>query len=160
MSVVVSVSPLPSSHPSRQTPATPIHFPRPRSFLGGLTGRAGLAQLSDTFVSDPHLFFREGQSVRATVVQASSCGRASARQPFACLSGLVKLCPAATELATRSFAGGQAWFGGTAPMAPAPPNSCMHAGLAVHECMFLWAHVAAPPGSLHYRSKCAEPGPN
>ncbi|PRW20900.1 RRP5-like protein [Chlorella sorokiniana] len=38
-------------------------------FLGGLTGRAGLAQLSDTFVSDPHLFFREGQSVRATVVQ-------------------------------------------------------------------------------------------
>lgn len=39
------------------------------SFLGGLTGRAGLAQLSDTFVSDPHLFFREGQSVRATVVQ-------------------------------------------------------------------------------------------
>ncbi|EFN56095.1 hypothetical protein CHLNCDRAFT_145628 [Chlorella variabilis] len=39
-------------------------------FLDGLTGRAGLAQLSDTFVSDPHLFFREGQSVRATVVDA------------------------------------------------------------------------------------------
>lgn len=61
-------------------PAFPPQFlnssptpPRPRSFLGGLTGRAGLAQLSDTFVSDPHLFFREGQSVRATVVQASSC---------------------------------------------------------------------------------------
>lgn len=40
-----------------------------RSFMDGCTGRAGLAQLSDTFVSDPHLFFLEGQSVRATVVQ-------------------------------------------------------------------------------------------
>lgn len=57
-----------ASHSSRQLlrilPSCPT-----RSFLGGLTGRAGLAQLSDTFVSDPHLFFREGQSVRATVVQ-------------------------------------------------------------------------------------------
>lgn len=50
----------------------PRHLPR--SFLDGLTARAGLAQLSDTFVSDPHLFFKEGQSVRAVVVQV---GRAS-----------------------------------------------------------------------------------
>ena len=32
-----------------------------------MTGRAGLAQLADTFVSDPALHFSEGQSVRAAV---------------------------------------------------------------------------------------------
>ncbi len=32
------------------------------------SGRAGLSQLADTFVSDPHLLFSEGQSVRAQVV--------------------------------------------------------------------------------------------
>ncbi|BDA47226.1 probable protein RRP5 homolog [Coccomyxa sp. Obi] len=37
-------------------------------FLGGLTGRAGLAQLADQFVSDPARHFTEGQSVRAAVV--------------------------------------------------------------------------------------------
>ena len=36
-------------------------------FLGHVTGRAGLSQLSDTFVSDPRRCFREGQSVRAQV---------------------------------------------------------------------------------------------
>ena len=53
---------------SPPTVAAPAPHAAPRSFLGGLTGRAGLAQLSDTFVSDPHLFFTEGQSVRAAVV--------------------------------------------------------------------------------------------
>ena len=38
-------------------------------FLGHLTGRAGLAQLADSFVSDPHRHFSQGQSVRAQVVQ-------------------------------------------------------------------------------------------
>ncbi|MEW5309980.1 MAG: hypothetical protein WDW38_001818 [Sanguina aurantia] len=38
-------------------------------FLGQLTGRAGLAQMADTFVSDPSRHFVEGQSVRAQVVQ-------------------------------------------------------------------------------------------
>ena len=38
-------------------------------FLGHLTGRAGLAQLADSFVSDPHRHFSVGQSVRAQVVQ-------------------------------------------------------------------------------------------
>ena len=44
----------------------------PRRFLGGLTARAGLAQLSDTFVSDPRLHFSEGQSVRAHVAQVDT----------------------------------------------------------------------------------------
>ena len=38
-------------------------------FLGQLTGRAGLAQLADLFVSDPSRHFHVGQSVRAQVVQ-------------------------------------------------------------------------------------------
>lgn len=38
-------------------------------FLGHLTGRAGLAQLAATFISDPRLHFAVNQSVRAQVVQ-------------------------------------------------------------------------------------------
>lgn len=38
-------------------------------FLGHLTGRAGLAQLAGTFVSDPRRAFADDQSVRAQVVQ-------------------------------------------------------------------------------------------
>ena len=38
-------------------------------FLGQLTGRAGLAQLADLFVSDPSRHYHVGQSVRAQVVQ-------------------------------------------------------------------------------------------
>ena len=38
-------------------------------FMGELAGRAGLAQLSDTFVSDPLAVFSVGQSVRAQVIQ-------------------------------------------------------------------------------------------
>lgn len=41
-------------------------------FLDDLTGRAGLAQLADTFVADPHTLFTLGQSVRAQVVQLDS----------------------------------------------------------------------------------------
>lgn len=40
-----------------------------RRFGGTLTGRAGLAQLGDSFVSDPRRQFAVGQSVRAQVVQ-------------------------------------------------------------------------------------------
>ena len=36
-------------------------------FLNHVTGRAGLSQLSDTFVSDPKRSFKEGQSVMAQV---------------------------------------------------------------------------------------------
>ncbi|EFJ44854.1 rRNA processing protein Rrp5/programmed cell death protein 11 [Volvox carteri f. nagariensis] len=46
-------------------------------FLGGLTGRAGLPQLSDVFVSEPRLLFAEGQSVRAQVAVCDA-----ARQRF------------------------------------------------------------------------------
>ncbi len=42
-------------------------------FLGQLTGRAGLAQLADLFVSDPSRHFHVGQSVRAQVVQVRAC---------------------------------------------------------------------------------------
>lgn len=35
-------------------------------------GRAGLSQLSDTFVSDPRQLFTEGQSVRAQVVTTNA----------------------------------------------------------------------------------------
>ncbi len=42
-------------------------------FLGQLTGRAGLAQLADLFVSDPSRHFHVGQSVRAQVVQVRQC---------------------------------------------------------------------------------------
>lgn len=38
-------------------------------FLGAVTGRAGLAALADTFVSDPRLHFSVGQSVVSKVVQ-------------------------------------------------------------------------------------------
>ena len=38
-------------------------------FLGRVSGRAGLPQLSDVFVSDPRQHFQAGQSVRAQVVQ-------------------------------------------------------------------------------------------
>lgn len=41
-------------------------------FLGHLTGRAGLAQLAGTFISDPRLHFAVNQSVRAQVVQVLS----------------------------------------------------------------------------------------
>ena len=43
----------------------------PHRFGGGLTGRAGLPQLADSFVSDPARHYALGQSVRAQVVQAS-----------------------------------------------------------------------------------------
>jgi len=36
-------------------------------FLGHLTGRAGLAQLSDSFVADPNLLYHVGMSVRALI---------------------------------------------------------------------------------------------
>ena len=42
-------------------------------FGGKLTGRAGLPQLADSFVSDPARHFAVGQSVRAQVVQVSPC---------------------------------------------------------------------------------------
>jgi len=41
-------------------------------FLGDLTGRAGLAQLSDTFISDPRTHFSPGQSVRARVAHVDA----------------------------------------------------------------------------------------
>ena len=41
-------------------------------FLGDLTGRAGLAQLSDTFVADPSAYFHVGQSVRAHIVHVDA----------------------------------------------------------------------------------------
>ena len=41
-------------------------------FLGQLTGRAGLAQLADSFVSDPSRHYTVGQSVRAQVVQVGA----------------------------------------------------------------------------------------
>ena len=44
-------------------------------FLGQLTGRAGLAQLADLFVSDPSRHFHVGQSVRAQVVQVRERNR-------------------------------------------------------------------------------------
>lgn len=47
-------------------------------FLGHLTGRAGLAQLAATFISDPRLHFAVNQSVRAQVVQVR-CGAAVPR---------------------------------------------------------------------------------
>ena len=40
-------------------------------FLGRVSGRAGLPQLSDVFVSDPRQHFKAGQSVRAQVVQVT-----------------------------------------------------------------------------------------
>ena len=42
-------------------------------FLNQLTGRAGLAQLADLFVSDPSRHYHVNQSVKAQVVQVSSC---------------------------------------------------------------------------------------
>jgi hypothetical protein len=47
-------------------------------FLGGLTGRAGLGGLADTFVSDARRHFSEGQSVRAQVVQVRARSRRKA----------------------------------------------------------------------------------
>lgn len=41
-------------------------------FLNQLTGRAGLAQLADLFVSDPSRHYHVGQSVKAQVVQVST----------------------------------------------------------------------------------------
>jgi ribosomal protein S1 len=38
-------------------------------FLAGVTGRAGITQLADGFVSAPRQHFTEGQSVRAQVLQ-------------------------------------------------------------------------------------------
>ena len=66
--------PLTPPHTSKQTPP-PLPGCR---FLDGVTGRAGLAQLCDTFVSDPHAHFAPGQSVRAQVV-----GVDAARERFA-----------------------------------------------------------------------------
>lgn len=40
-------------------------------FLNQLTGRAGLPQLADLFVSDPSRHYHVNQSVRAQVVQVS-----------------------------------------------------------------------------------------
>ncbi len=42
-------------------------------FLGTVTGRAGLAQLADVFVSEPARHFTAGQSVRAAIVQVRLC---------------------------------------------------------------------------------------
>jgi rRNA biogenesis protein RRP5 len=43
-------------------------------FLGRCTGRAGLPQLSDTFVTDPARHFLVGQSVVAAVVAVEGSG--------------------------------------------------------------------------------------
>eukprot|EP00887_Chlorella_sp_A99_P001742 scaffold19.g1742.t1 len=90
-------------------------------FLGGLTGRAGLAQLSDTFVSDPHLHFSEGQSVRAQVAQVdhacqrfsltlkqSLCGPSAAADAGEYLCYLFADLAAAEQLAAASGQGDEA----------------------------------------------------
>jgi hypothetical protein len=45
-------------------------------FLAGVTGRAGITQLGDGFVSAPRQHYSEGQSVRAQVLQVSWGGAA------------------------------------------------------------------------------------
>jgi rRNA biogenesis protein RRP5 len=57
-------------------------------FGGGLTGRAGLPQLADSFVSDPRSHFRVGQSVWAVVldvVEAQGRFSLSLKPSVACL---------------------------------------------------------------------------
>ncbi|KAG2498018.1 hypothetical protein HYH03_004276 [Edaphochlamys debaryana] len=62
-------------------------------FLAGLTGRAGLPQLADVFVSDPHTRFTEGQSVRAQVGSVDA-----AKQRFA-----LSLRPSATASSDGAY---------------------------------------------------------
>jgi predicted RNA-binding protein with RPS1 domain len=63
-----------TTYSSAPYPSTihPILFPAVKLTVSGcllsLAGRAGLSQLADTLVSDPHRIFRVGQSVRAQVV--------------------------------------------------------------------------------------------
>ena len=67
-------------------------------FLGQLTGRAGLAQLADLFVSDPSRHFHVGQSVRAQVVQV----RAYRYHPEADQACAVTICSAAPSAALNA----------------------------------------------------------
>ena len=59
-----------SRRPQRPAPRAAAVLHRHAAGTTGATwcgGRAGLAQLADTFVSDPRRHFAEGQSVRAAV---------------------------------------------------------------------------------------------
>ncbi len=97
-------------------------------FLGDLTGRAGLPQLSDTFVSDPHSVFTTGQSVRAQVAQIditknrfslslkrSLCGGGDASM----LSSFFQDAELAAALGSGGSASGEAAAAGTEGSAPA-----------------------------------------
>ncbi|KAG2446158.1 hypothetical protein HXX76_000753 [Chlamydomonas incerta] len=103
-------------------------------FLAGLTGRAGLPQLSDVFVSNPRELFAEGQSVRCLVATVDA-----ARQRFT-----VQLRPSATassdaaylidyfrEMAALQALRGEEAADGAAAAAAFPVGSL--AGAAVHE---------------------------
>lgn len=58
-------------------------------FLNQLTGRAGLAQLADLFVSDPSRHYHVNQSVKAQVVQVSCC---TCKQLQLCVNSWMQLC--------------------------------------------------------------------
>lgn len=78
-SLIAAASALPSSVSDlKETQLVPGYIASVTSdacyvrFLNQLTGRAGLAQLADLFVSDPSRHFHVNQSVKAQVVQVMS----------------------------------------------------------------------------------------
>lgn len=100
-----------------------------------LLWRAGLAQLADTFVSDPRRHFTEGQSVRATVAAVDA-----ARGRFA-----VSLKPSLVATADGAYLGSL-----FCALEWAERVRCVHSFCAVHRV--LAHHTALPhkrPLSLH-----------
>ena len=91
-------------------------------FLGQLTGRAGLAQLADLFVSDPSRHFHVGQSVRAQVVQV----RAYRYHPEADQACAVTICSAAPSAALNAHC-----------------SAALTAALTAHCSAALFAHCSA-----------------
>ncbi|KXZ56455.1 hypothetical protein GPECTOR_1g407 [Gonium pectorale] len=107
-------------------------------FLGGLTGRAGLPQLSDVFVSNPRSLFTEGQTVRCVVATVDAARQrftlllrpsATASSDGAYLLGYFRELAFAQSLRAEAEGGGA---GGDAdPAALFPPGGL--AGATVHE---------------------------
>ena len=96
-------------------------------FLGQLTGRAGLAQLADLFVSDPSRHFHVGQSVRAQVVQV----RAYRYHPEADQACAVTICSAAPSAALNAHCSAALTAALTAPCSAALTAHCS-AALSAH----------------------------
>jgi rRNA biogenesis protein RRP5 len=123
-------------------------------FLGGVTGRAGLANLADVFVALPSRLFGAGQTVFARVVQVDAAKRRFALSLRPSLTGdhsaellaaLLADLEAAAQLQEQAAAGGS---GGSGGADASPSSSLWMADLAPGSLVRATVHDHKPYGVL------------